>query len=242
MNEGCQPFSSECSDARGNTVNLNQSVSRKEFGLFDLGLELNLGRNESGDYGLDSLALGLNNATGGPALDSQIVVGIETNHYRVGMFGLSQQPTNVSTYSNSYSSFLTSLKTQNLIPSLSWAYTAGARYSKSQDIYLQPDIYLKYRCGLKPKSYAVSWLPSPVSRIMLRLLRRASSHYQKLRVGPEPHVRFLMDNSLISGFFLALHYPKTVVTIRAKGDNARWTLKMMQTPHVVHLQAQEEFL
>ena len=136
MNQGCQPFSSECSNDRGSTVNLNQSTSRKEFGLFDLGLELNLGRNESGDYGLDSLALGSNNATGGPTLDSQIVVGIETNDYRVGMLGLNQQPIKLSSHSDSYSSFLTSLKTRNLIPSLSWAYTAGARYSKSQDIYL----------------------------------------------------------------------------------------------------------
>lgn len=136
MNGGCQPFSSECSNSRGGTVNLNQSSSRKEIGLFDLGLELNLGRNESGDYGLDSLALGLSNTTGGPTLDSQVVVGIETNRYRVGMFGLNQQPTNLSSYSNSYPSFLGSLKTQNLIPSLSWAYTAGARYSKSQNVYL----------------------------------------------------------------------------------------------------------
>ncbi|KAL8792394.1 MAG: hypothetical protein Q9195_005008 [Heterodermia aff. obscurata] len=130
MNEGCQPFSPECSNARGDTVNLNQSSTRKEIGLFDLGLEKNFGRNESGDYGLDSLALGFTNSSGGPTLDSQIVVGIETNHYRVGMFGLNQQPTNLSSYSNSYPSFLASLKAQNLIPSLSWAYTAGACYSK----------------------------------------------------------------------------------------------------------------
>ena len=136
MNGGCQPFSSECSNERGETVNLNQSSSRKEIGLFDLGLELNFGRNESGDYGLDSLALGLNTTTGRPKLDSQLVVGIETNRYRIGMFGLNQQPTNLSSFSNSYPSFLASLRAQNLIPSLSWAYTAGACYSKSQNIYL----------------------------------------------------------------------------------------------------------
>ena len=136
MNGGCQPFSSECSNDRGDTVSLNQSSSRKEIGLFDLGLELNFGRNETGDYGLDSLALGLGTTTGGPTLDSQVVVGIETNRYRVGMFGLNQQPTNLSSYFNSYPSFLASLKAQNVIPSLSWAYTAGARYSKSQSVFL----------------------------------------------------------------------------------------------------------
>ena len=139
MDGGCQPFSSECSNERGDTVNLNESSSRKEIGLFDLGLELNFGRNESGDYGLDSLALGLSTATGGPMLDSQVVVGIETNRYRIGMFGLNQQPTNLSSFSDPYPSFLASLKAQNLIPSLSWAYTAGARYSKSQNISLQSE-------------------------------------------------------------------------------------------------------
>lgn len=128
MTEGCQPPSSACTDARGGLVNLNQSSSRQELGLYDLNLELNLGHNASGDYGLDTVALGLSAATDGPTLDSQVVVGIQTNRYRVGMFGLNQQPTNVSNFTRPYPSFLTTLKTQDIIPSLSWAYTAGAQY------------------------------------------------------------------------------------------------------------------
>lgn len=132
MTGGCPPElpSPGCSDSRGALVDLNASTSRKELGLFGLNLELNFGRNESGDYGLDALALGLTPSTGGPTLNDQVVVGIETNLYRVGMFGLNQQPTNLSNFSNPHPSFLTTLKTQKSIPSLSWAYTAGAHYRK----------------------------------------------------------------------------------------------------------------
>jgi len=95
-----------------------------------MGLELNLGLNDTADYGLDTVALGLSNATGGPYLDSRVVAAYANNDYYIGMFGLNQQPTNFSTFSNSHPSFLTTLKSEKLIPSLSWAYTAGARYRK----------------------------------------------------------------------------------------------------------------
>lgn len=128
LTEGCQPVSSTCSDSRGGLFNLTQSSSRNDLDIYTLQLELNFGRNETGLYGIDTIALGLSNVTGGPTVDSQIVVGIETDRYRTGMFGLSQQPTNLTNYTSPHASFLTTLKTQNLIPSLSWAYTAGARY------------------------------------------------------------------------------------------------------------------
>ena len=66
----------------------------------------------------------------GLTLDNQTVVGIATDHYWLGTLGLSPQPTNISNFSNPHPTFLTTLKARNLIPSLSWAYTAGASYSK----------------------------------------------------------------------------------------------------------------
>ena len=128
MSEACPPLSSTCIDSRGDLFNLNQSSSRNDLGIGTLALELNLGRNDSGSYGLDTVALGLSNATSGPTVASQIVIGIETNRYRIGMFGLSQQPINITNLAEPHASFLTTLKTQNLIPSLSWGYTAGASY------------------------------------------------------------------------------------------------------------------
>jgi hypothetical protein len=46
-----------------------------------------------------------------------------------GIFGLNNQPVNFSSLGNySAPSFITTLKGNNDIPSLSWSYTAGAQY------------------------------------------------------------------------------------------------------------------
>lgn len=58
------------------------------------------------------------------------MTGIATNAYYMGMFGLGDQPTNITNLTNPHPSFLTTMKSSNLIPSLSWAYTAGAPYRK----------------------------------------------------------------------------------------------------------------
>lgn len=120
-----------CAESRGDLFNASESASWKNLNNYNLGLELNLGGfNDTADYGLDTVALGLSNATGGPCLDSMVVASYAKDDYYVGMFGLNQQPTNFSTFDNLYPSFLTTLKSEKLIPSLSWAYTAGARYRK----------------------------------------------------------------------------------------------------------------
>ena len=49
-----------------------------------------------------------------------------------GIFGLNSQPVNFSSLGNHTApSFITSLKDSNKIPSLSWSYTAGAKYRES---------------------------------------------------------------------------------------------------------------
>lgn len=125
---GCEPPSPECNTARGGLFNQSQSSTWNDLGSFTLALEQNLGHNESGAYGLDTISLGLSNATGGPTLDSQIIVGIETENWYTGVFGLQQQPVNLTDFSQPRQSVLSVLHARNLIPSLSWAYTAGARY------------------------------------------------------------------------------------------------------------------
>lgn len=54
------------------------------------------------------------------------------------MLGLSTQPVNYSSIGNfSAPSFFTSLRSQNLIPSLSWSFTAGAKYRLKAGQYAQ---------------------------------------------------------------------------------------------------------
>ena len=128
MPGGCESLSSQCADARGGLFNPNQSSSWKDLGPYTLALEQNLGHNESGAYGLDTISIGLTNATGGPTLSSQIIAGIETEHWYLGLIGLQQQPMNLTDFSQPHESFMSSLRARNFIPSLSWAYTAGAHY------------------------------------------------------------------------------------------------------------------
>lgn len=134
--QGCLPGeagtspSSTCAESRGELFNTSESASWKDLRNYTMGLEMNLGFNDTADFGLDTVALGLSNATRGPYLDSTVVAAYANDDYFIGMFGLNQQRTNFSTFSDSYPSFLTTLKTKKMIPSLSWAYTAGARYRK----------------------------------------------------------------------------------------------------------------
>ncbi|KAI1742892.1 aspartic peptidase domain-containing protein [Xylaria scruposa] len=125
---GCSPSVFEtvpvnCTNSRGGLFNSNASTSWDELGPF--GLE-NFGYTQRALYGLDNLGLGL----AGPRLENQTIGAIATAQpFYVGVFGLHDQPINFSSLGNSSApSFLTSLKDHNSIPSLSWSYTAGARY------------------------------------------------------------------------------------------------------------------
>ncbi|KAL8968982.1 MAG: hypothetical protein Q9197_004583 [Variospora fuerteventurae] len=88
----------------------------------------NLYPPDNATYGLDTVGLGNTEATGGPTLDSQVVAAIAGYQNVLGIFGLGQQPVNFTDFTNPRPSFLSTLHTRRLIPSLSWAYTAGARY------------------------------------------------------------------------------------------------------------------
>ncbi|KAL9593223.1 MAG: hypothetical protein Q9219_007639, partial [cf. Caloplaca sp. 3 TL-2023] len=112
----------------GGLYNSNNSRTWNDRRYFELDLETNLYPPEDANYGLDTVALGFTNATGGPVLENQVVAALSGSEYSLGNFGLGQEPTNFTNFTNSYPSFLTSLYNKQLIPSLSWSYTAGARY------------------------------------------------------------------------------------------------------------------
>ncbi|KAI0453356.1 aspartic peptidase domain-containing protein, partial [Xylaria acuta] len=124
-----------CAVSRGKLFNPNESSSWHELGLFGInedgvGLEANLGYSQRSTFATEHLGLGLT----GPSLDNQIVAGIATAEpFYLGLFGLNNQPVNFTSLGNSSSpSFLTTLKDNGVIPSLSWSYTAGAKYRLKQ--------------------------------------------------------------------------------------------------------------
>ncbi|KAL8748476.1 MAG: hypothetical protein Q9184_007278, partial [Pyrenodesmia sp. 2 TL-2023] len=96
-----------------------------------LGLEENLGYSGNGRYGYDTVALGWEGSDG-PSLEHQVVGGIATKEFYLGAFGLNPRSTNFTNFTNPIPSFLSTLKNQSIIPSLSWAYTAGNQYRSNK--------------------------------------------------------------------------------------------------------------
>lgn len=122
---------STCPQTRGGLVNINASSTWRDVGIYGLGLEQNiqdyLDEYDSGDFGFDTLGLGAAGDTSDD-LDGQVVAALATKDYDVGILGITDHPTNFSAFDDPHPSFLSSLKAKSKIPSLSFAYSAGAQY------------------------------------------------------------------------------------------------------------------
>lgn len=127
---GCLQTDNVCPDARGGLYNYNTSSTWTRLGdaLFGLSVEQNLNISANGIYGHDTISLG--GESSGPTLQDQLVGGIASYSYYLGMFGVNPKATNFPGIDGEQLSYLTSLRNRNLIPSLSFAYTAGAQYRK----------------------------------------------------------------------------------------------------------------
>jgi hypothetical protein len=141
--EGCTADGpSNCGDLRGGEFITNASSTWQFDNYYDLALESNLGIAASGEFGFDRVGLGWQ-GSGGPVLNHQVVAGIATQDFFMGLFGVTPRPTNFSNFNSPQASIMQTLQNKSLIPSLSWSYTAGARYSKST----QMDVYLSLTPG-----------------------------------------------------------------------------------------------
>ena len=135
--QGCPSSEpADCAKLRVSLFNYNQSSTWVQNnvtsnGTFTLGLEENLDYTGNGLYGYDTVALGWQGSNG-PSLDQQIVAGIATPEFYYGIFGLDPRPTNLTNFNDPVPSYMSNLKNQNLIPSLSWGYTAGNQYRENK--------------------------------------------------------------------------------------------------------------
>ena len=119
---------STCPDDRGGLFNYNKSSTWSTHGLYELYNERNLGMNGNGLWGNDTLGLAVQ-GSGGPTLQNQVIACIVTDNFYLGMFGVNPKPTNYTGLDgDQQDSYMTSLKKQNIIPSTSFGYTAGAPY------------------------------------------------------------------------------------------------------------------
>ena len=83
-----------------------------------------LGVASNGQYGSDTVGLGIEEATGLTS-NQNVVAGVLTEPFYLGQLGLKVSNTTIV---NGTSSFMAQLKSEKLIPSLSYGYTAGAMY------------------------------------------------------------------------------------------------------------------
>ena len=130
LTQGCiASDTSHCDYLRGNTFHNNESSTWQDQGLFELPLrsERYLGYSGHADYGFDNITLGWP-GSGGPTLDHQVVTGLVTKDFYIGGLGLSPYPVNFTNFTSPVPSMLTTLRSDNIIPSLSYGYTAGAPY------------------------------------------------------------------------------------------------------------------
>lgn len=125
-----------CTGARGGAYDSTKSSSWNVNALYALAAETNLGdpysgNDEIGDYGYDTIGIPGQSGVANISVDHQVVAAIATDTYYLGNLGLcSQNITFSAGGSDTSPSFLGSLRNENLIPSLSFGYTAGASYRK----------------------------------------------------------------------------------------------------------------
>ena len=130
--QGCiKTDPANCTTTRGGVFQANQSSTWKQDqdvanGLSPLIFSSKQTENhDNGSYGYDTIALG---GAGSPSLNQQVIAGVATKDVYLGLFGLSPDSVDLPQTSFQLPDVLSSLNQSNLIPSLSWAYTAGNQY------------------------------------------------------------------------------------------------------------------
>ncbi|KAF2027551.1 acid protease [Setomelanomma holmii] len=137
--DGCQAGidPSNCAQLRGADIfnsaqnigfQVNVSTSWSSIGQYDVNTEQALNYSAAGLFGFDKVALGPAADSNSLSLDRQVVAGVAELDYWLGLLPLGQADQSFSSLSKPIDSLLYQLRNQIRIPSLSYAYTAGAKY------------------------------------------------------------------------------------------------------------------
>ncbi|KAB8342832.1 hypothetical protein FH972_022430 [Carpinus fangiana] len=119
-----------CLQLRGWDFNSTESSTWDPIGTFSLYIEQNLGFFGNAEYGLDTVTLGGPGGSG-PTERNATVGNTASADFFLGIFGVHPKPTNFTSFNDPEPSYMTLLKNDGSIPSLSFGYTAGARYRYS---------------------------------------------------------------------------------------------------------------
>ena len=134
--EGCiASYGADCTNIRGGEFHLNQSstwvtnTANLSSNIYDLEVDSSLGIYGKAELGFDDITLGWQ-GSGGPSLQNQTVGGFAAPDFWLGFLGLSARASNFTSFDNPIPSYMQNLRSQNMIPSTSWSYTAGNQYRK----------------------------------------------------------------------------------------------------------------
>jgi hypothetical protein len=136
--EGClEGDGTDCPNSRGAGIfnsaqnsgfQVNESSTWSTIGQYDINLESKLNYTAAGLFGYDKVSLGWAADSSTLSLDHQVVGGIGELSYWMGYLPLGVADSSFSSLSQSIDSFLYQLRNGTKIPSLSFGYTAGAKY------------------------------------------------------------------------------------------------------------------
>ena len=119
---------SACADKRGWLFDNDTSSTFDYVGVYDLWVGRNLGDTPNSAVGFDRVGLS-GVGENGPTLDNTTVACFASEMmYYVGIFGINPKPSNFTGFDDPTTSYMTQLKEQKMIPSVSFGYTAGAYY------------------------------------------------------------------------------------------------------------------
>ncbi|KAF4556473.1 Eukaryotic aspartyl protease-like protein 3 [Elsinoe fawcettii] len=131
---GCNAsLPSQCPDQRGALFASNFSTTWQPLSstMAGSGSILTNQVNISGNYGYDAMTLGWQ-GSGGPTDDRAEIISYDDTRYFIGMLGLKpSSQTKGTVISDASSGFIRRLKDRGLIPSVSYAYTAGNIYRQN---------------------------------------------------------------------------------------------------------------
>lgn len=111
----------------GNSSTFQSNTADLDTQSYDLTLESYMGNTSKANMGFDDITIGWIGGDG-PAINNQTIAIINSTDFWLGSFGL--RPLNSTFNGESVESCLQQLVNQSLIPSSSWAYTAGAYYRR----------------------------------------------------------------------------------------------------------------
>lgn len=106
----------------------NESSTWEMIGTYQINLESALNYTARGLFGYDKVTLGPAGTNAGLSVDSQIVTGIADRAYYLGHLPLGVTKSKFASQGQSTDSLIYHLRNNSQIPSMSFSYTAGAKY------------------------------------------------------------------------------------------------------------------